>query len=85
MVVTHQCLGAGTGIFVLEVSGVAGISSSGLEDSTVTIIGDELDSKTPSSGTETEGGTGGVAMKVHGCGWAEVTVTGLDRPVERCP
>ena len=44
---------------------VAGISSSGL-DLTVTITGTELDPETPSTGKETGGDTGGVAVKVQG-------------------
>ena len=68
-------------IFVLKVSEVTGISSSGLGDSVVTITGAKLNSETPSSGTE----TGGLAVKVHACGWAEVTVTGLGRLVGRMP
>ena len=41
-----------------------GISSSGLEDPAVTITGAELNSETPSSGTETRGDIGGVAVMV---------------------
>ena len=61
---------------------VTGISSSGLEP-TVTITGTELESETPSIGTETGGSTGAVAVNVQGHGWAEGTMAGLDKLAER--
>ena len=75
----QQHLETGAGIleiFILIVFKVFGTSSSGL-DSTVSMTGTRLDSKTPATGTETGGGKGGVAVCVWGCGCAVVTVTGL--------
>ena len=85
VVVTHWYLETGTGIleiFVLEVFEVTGSSSSGL-DPTATMTGTELEPETPSTGTETGWGTGGVEVKVWGCGWAEDTMAGLDKLAER--
>ena len=64
VVVTHQHLETGAGrfeIFILVVFEVVGISSSG-SDSAVVMTETELDSETPTIGTEAGGGARVVAV-----------------------